>query len=1134
VADLEPGLVSVVVPIYNVEPFLRDCLDSIRAQTYAGLQVILVDDGSTDGSAAIAEQFVRDDPRFQLIRQENGGLSAARNNGLEAATGEYIAFVDSDDVLAAHAYELLVLALAGGADFASGGVLRLNSRGTYKGGPHDEAIKATDLNAHVSRNHGLLRDRTIWNKLFRRAFYDENGFEFPVGRLFEDVPVTVPAHAVARKVAMVAEPIYFWRAREGAVRSITQSDNDLRNLVDRFHTVNLTRALLADAGHRDLRRAYEEQAVWDKLNGYLTFLPAASPQFRAAFMELATAYLDELDAGAVQRLPRAVRAQWQLIRDGRLDDLIELIDAGFRPGVAAVAKRPPLAATVRSVAWRDGKLRVTGTIEVHGAPSRGFGLSRVFWLARSGSRRHTPLWAAGDRAGGDGQAGSGFAITVDPAALRVRKAWHDGSWRLAVAELVDRRLRRASLKVPDGWAEQLERRSVAPGVWIIPHLTQNQLRLSVSKVVAWLIDSHRDGDDLVLEGRFREVPSGPVRLALRRARGLVARTAPIELVEGPDGPGFRARVPLAGIALDVDDDNHAMGLYAQRFAVDLVIGEKPVNLVAGEDYQPSRTATGADEVYVAVSATGKVSVCTRPLGPVVTTASWRPDGVLLLGGESARAADGDLMLRLRGRRKDLVLPLRVTGGRWAVEIDSEAVAGLAGRLPMVAGTWDLAFRTAGRHHTTIAPLGFAGEALAGLPLSSTAADGTVRVLRAAPNERAILFVGAAEVGSPEAPGSADLREPVLRDAVLFDAAAGRRLADDPAALLAELGGRPDAPTAFWTTERSQPVPAGAEPVTLGTDGWRAALANCRWIVTNDDLPRWFQPRDAQVVLRLAGGWPITHIGAEAVAHPLGRTLVEQLAADAGKWTALASPGASATSVLRREFRYDGPVLEYGRPADDVLGAMRPDAARAEVARRLGLSAGTRFILYAPTRRPMELRKRGASDPSRLLNLSTVTNALPEHCRLLVRRHPALDQDVLGVVEGSVDVSEYQQVGELLLAADALITDYSSLIADFVATGKPLLLYVPDLAEHAASPGLNVDLEKVAPGPLLRTSEEVAAALRDLPAIAAEHEGAAKAFAAAHPTGGEGSAASAKLVDWLLAARDGDVGSGSTRPGDRRT
>jgi CDP-glycerol glycerophosphotransferase len=1099
------GLVSVIVPMYNVEPFLRDCLDSLRAQTYRDLEVILVDDGSTDDCAVIAEEFVRADPRFRLIRQENAGLSMARNNGLEHATGEFVAFVDSDDVLAAHAYELLVLALAGGADFASGGVLRLNSRGTHAGEPHKTAVSTTDLKAHVSRNHELLRDRTIWNKLYRRAFYDQHGFEFPPGRLFEDVPVTVPAHALARKVAIVAEPIYFWRVREGAVLSITQSDHDVRNLVDRFYSVNLTRKKLAASGHHDLLRVYEEQAIVDKLSSYLKFLPGASPEFQQTFMDLATAYLGELDPGAVDRLPPASREQWRLIRERRLGDLIELLDTGFR--AAKAKKRPPLVAHVKSVSWEGDKLRVTGTLAVHGAAPRRFGRARLFWLARTGTRRKLPLWARSDSR-------SGFTITVDPAIMRVRKAWRDSTWRIAVATAANLELHRAPVRVPDGWADPLPRRAVAPGVWVTPYLSNNQLFLSVNRVVAWLTASHRDGDDLVLEGRLRTAPAGDVRLVLRRAKGLVARTVAAEVTAGRDGPGFRARIPLAGIALGADDDNHAMGLYAQRFPVGLVLGAETVGLVAGEEYVPTRAAEGADEVYTAVSDTGKVSVCTRPLGPVVTEVSWNPQGVLVLRGESGRDVEGELMLRIRGRRRDRTLPLRVTGGRWTVEVDPEAMPGLAGPLPMVEGTWDLAFRSNGRHHPTIAPLGFAGSARSALPLASTAPDGTVRVVRGGAQERATLFVGPAPVGTAAEPPSSDLTEPALREVVLFDGAPGRRVPDDPAALLAELKSRPDAPAALWTTERGQPVPSGAEPVVLGTDAWRAALLNSRWIVTNDDLPLWFQPRPGQVVLRLADGWPISHIGALAVAHPLGRTLVDQLTADAGKWTALASPGHSATPVLRREFHYEGPVLEYGRPADDVLRAEDPEEARAAVAARLGLPADTRFVLYAPTRRPMELRKRGSSDPSRLLNLTTTVRALPDGYRLLVRRHPTLDQDVLGVVDGSADVSDYPGVGELLLASDALITDYSSLIADFATTGKPVLLYVPDLAEHAASPGLNVDLEAKAPGPLLRTFDEVAAAVGDLPKIADDYEHAAKAFASEHPTEGTGPAAT-RLIDWLL-------------------
>src|SRR4051812_26717767 len=125
--------VSVVVPIFNVEPYLAECLESIAGQTFDDLEVIVVDDGSTDGSAAIAQTFVDRDDRFRMITQPNGGLGNARNNGAAHAVGEFLAFVDSDDVLPRYAYKLLVDSLdQTGSDFATGNVHRLTKVGTVQ------------------------------------------------------------------------------------------------------------------------------------------------------------------------------------------------------------------------------------------------------------------------------------------------------------------------------------------------------------------------------------------------------------------------------------------------------------------------------------------------------------------------------------------------------------------------------------------------------------------------------------------------------------------------------------------------------------------------------------------------------------------------------------------------------------------------------------------------------------------------------------------------------------------------------------------------------------------------------------------------------------------------------------------
>ena len=227
--------ISVVVPFYNNVDQLGDCLDSIAAQTYVDLGVVMVDDGSTDGSTEVAAARAAADPRFTLVRAaSNGGPGAARNLGVAAATGEFLAFVDADDLLPPDAYQRQLAVLeASGSDFACGAVLRLTGTELGPSGLHDQAIKARRLGTQISKTPELLYDISVFNKLFRRSFWDsagpggrppgtprEAGLSFPEGMLWEDLVAMTKAHVLARAVDVVPEPVYWWRDRDkGARRS---------------------------------------------------------------------------------------------------------------------------------------------------------------------------------------------------------------------------------------------------------------------------------------------------------------------------------------------------------------------------------------------------------------------------------------------------------------------------------------------------------------------------------------------------------------------------------------------------------------------------------------------------------------------------------------------------------------------------------------------------------------------------------------------------------------------------------------------------------------------------------------------------------------------------------------------------
>jgi CDP-glycerol glycerophosphotransferase len=311
--------ISVVVPIYNVEAYLPECLESLLAQTVDDLEVVMVDDGSTDGSAAIAERYADLDGRLRLVRQANHGLGHARNTGVAAAHGDYLAFADSDDVVPRDAYARLLASLERtGSDFAAGNVLRFTDERVFPAQWLRKTFLRTRRRTHVTRFRWLLSDRMAQNKLWRRSFWDDHGLRFPEGCLHEDIPVTVPAHGLARSVDVLAAPVYLYRRREG---SITQRRADVRTLLDRATAVERARALLPEA----TRRWYDESVLEEDLRYHLDVFDEAGDEYRRAFLDRAGGWMDRAGEGVEDRLPAIQRLKWHLVRRRLADELIEVL-----------------------------------------------------------------------------------------------------------------------------------------------------------------------------------------------------------------------------------------------------------------------------------------------------------------------------------------------------------------------------------------------------------------------------------------------------------------------------------------------------------------------------------------------------------------------------------------------------------------------------------------------------------------------------------------------------------------------------------------------------------------------------------------------------------------------------------------
>ena len=227
------ALISVVIPVYNVEDYLVFCLESIINQTYKKLEIIIVDDGSTDKSGNIADSYSRKDPRIRVIHKKNGGLSDARNKGLDASKGEYICFIDSDDYVNYNYIEILYnLCVENKADISICSFMKTSRELTKIDGLENRksyVIDGRDTIKRIYKGKGKNIAFTAWNKLYKRSLFTNNNIEYPKGRLYEDDTTTYRLFYITKKVAITEECLYYYRIRNN---SIMTSKIDERKIKD--------------------------------------------------------------------------------------------------------------------------------------------------------------------------------------------------------------------------------------------------------------------------------------------------------------------------------------------------------------------------------------------------------------------------------------------------------------------------------------------------------------------------------------------------------------------------------------------------------------------------------------------------------------------------------------------------------------------------------------------------------------------------------------------------------------------------------------------------------------------------------------------------------------------------------------
>ncbi|GAA2733607.1 bifunctional glycosyltransferase family 2 protein/CDP-glycerol:glycerophosphate glycerophosphotransferase [Actinocorallia aurantiaca] len=1114
-------MISVVVLAHGAGNHLAECLESLARQTFSDFEAVVVGDAARDRTEL-------PDSRFRWVKGDSLSRGAAWELGIGEARGDHLMFVEGVDRIPSRALDLLHDALAGSrSDFAAGNVSVITeSGGTWRAYTHKEAFAKRLRHTHIKKHQSLFHDRYVTGKLFRRSFWDAAGLSFPDGSRHEDLAVAIPAHFLASSVEVLPE-MTLYRRRE----LFPQPTTDAREIADGFAAVERVERLLEGRWRASALRRFQLTVLGREFRVFLDALPDCEPAERELLIGLAADFTERVEPKLFQSLSALSRLKWHLASRRLTTELVKVVRYERGKSTPSIVRSPlrryvvypywkddklavpesvylardelKMRGRVQSVEWRDGKLVVSAEAYINSVGMRRRWTSVKGVQLRQGGRRI--LLPARKKL--VKKAWRGMEFTLNPRLLRGPRGWKDGVWEVEAGVFNSGVFRRGRLQAgTSGSGAHPPYAYVDDDVRIVPEIVEKVLRVRVETVRARVTGLRWLGDTLEMTGKVRS--GTPERLVFSRMDQEVS--VPVTA----SGNGFAVRLPLADLPDVRADESRLDDTVVWRAFLD------GVPVVLADEVEQAPHLAGEREIIAGRNPSGYLRMSLRTARFTLRSVELGADGVLAVEGtHPVNGGTGTLVLSSRNRNLTYSFPLE--DGR--ARLPLAGMDTLAGTLPLRQGRWELLYRGQGR------PLALQVAEEIRLPKPVEVALRTYSLEEQ--NGRLVVSVGS-DLRPEEVNSGSKLRkearlkvkETGLRDAVLFSCFNGRQYSDSPRAIHEELVRRGSPLEQLWVVGDGQvELPPTVKPVRLNGADWHEAVASSRYIVTNHRLGDWFHRHPEQSVLQTWHGTPLKKIGRDVKeVHFAYSPGMQKAMATAEKeprlpeWTHLVSPNPFSTPILTRAFKFEGELIEAGYPRNDLLYS--PDAGRVaeRVRERLGIPPGKRVVLYAPTWRDDQFYGVGRYKSDWRIDLDLFERELGADHVLVARLHP-------NVVDGAperpfvYDASAYPDIGELYLAADLMVTDYSSVMFDFANLRRPMLFFTYDLAHYRDKlRGFYFDFEKEAPGPLLETSEDLIEAIRNAGEIGEKYSAAYDAFYERFCSLDDGSAA-ARVVDRVFGA-----------------
>jgi len=1115
---LTPEL-SVVMPVYNVAEYLPQALDSALTQTLHNLELIAVDDGSTDGCLEILREYERKDPRVRVFTQKNSGQGEARNLGVKHARAEFLTFMDSDDTVPPRAFRYLVDNLRqSGSDLAVGSVRRMR---------HNEFIRtvwartvhAQDrIGTTLEETPAAMQDIIACNRMFRTEFWREKVGGFRGHIAYEDHVPMLTAYVRAEKFDILSGVTYNWRIRENFT-STGQQKASLENLLDRIAVKEEAYELLQAEASDFVYDTWVGRTLEVDFPTFITHALTAPESYRNILSATYKTYLERANDRALDMVTVRQKVRAVLAADGRWDDLAEadryFTDLGFLPRTHVVDGRvvadvpddlpflqgipehllrlSPLEShfegVVNHVEWHDDKVTVDGWAVI-----RGLGISgrsadiSVQLVADDGTRIELPVTTEPDVAANiwgfprySPYDGAAFTATVDLDVLpRQGRLWFEATTSYdgasASGPFLTRTHHSATVRTNG------IRRDVAGQPGWIRAVWDNARGLTLEMEPVAITASELTVNDGQIAGRIHA--PGDERVVAVRIDAFDAPAIRLSTTPTADGDlRFSGPLPQA------TDETWTYTVQAQTrdgWQTPLMV-------------EPDQTARGPRWRHrVDVGAMLDLSATTLDVLDV------RLDGETLVVDVHAPAlTEAEVRAIVVGNpRQQLALTEATSGGAgdWSLRYSLTATTITGTTMPVPSGRY-LMTLTLPRGQVTA----LAGAALAGAcPVRDY---GALTNLRVTQTPAGLCQIHLDPALPPEALGNAGMQR--LRDeyavaeveaveAVVLGCYRGEFATDSQLALDRALATHAPQLLRYWgVADTSVEVPEGSIALLIDSPEWYAALASATYLCNNIDYGPWFQQRPHQRYLQTFHGYPFKSMGIEFWrSKGFSDEQVDNAVARANReWDVILVPSEECVAYYREQYRFEGEVLVAGYPRCDALVNADAAAVRREVLDRLGVDHDQKVVLYAPTYRDNLTTRTYAAQRFDELDLAELTARLGSGYTLLLRGHNnnQREEDRVTGRAQVVDVTDYPDINELTLAADVAVLDYSSLRFDWAITGKPMVFFVPDQEQYFALRRPLFPYEGTAPGPWATTTDEVIAALADLPALQARYAGDIAAF-----------------------------------------